>query len=148
MDSERILFSEGAYFMKGSPFGAYVNRMRKRPGLPDGEILLKDLAAVMGKEGISVPYLSDILNGKRYPPDPASLMRMADLLQLTGHEREKLFDLAARERPGTVSADLNEYLMDESLPALREAIRTAKRAKLGDDFWKQLAESMESLDEE
>lgn len=130
--------------MQESRFGNYVNRMRKRPGLPNGEILLKDLAAVTGREGVSVPYLSDILNGKRYPPDPASLMRMADLLQLTGREREKLFDLAAAERPGAVPADLEDYLKDESLPALREALRTANRAHLGDDFWKKIVETMES----
>ena len=48
-----------------------------------------------------------------------------------------MLDLAGRERK-QVSPDLPEYIMDESIPNARVALRRAKSAGLGDDFWQQV----------
>lgn len=48
-----------------------------------------------------------------------------------------MFDFAGCER-NQVSPDLHVYLMDESLPSLRVALRRAKRLGLGDDFWQKV----------
>ena len=50
-----------------------------------------------------------------------------------------MFDLAGRER-NQVSL-IYEYIMDETLPNARVALRRARNAKLGDDFGKKLTES-------
>ena len=48
-----------------------------------------------------------------------------------------MLDLAGRER-NQVSPDLPEYIMDESLPNARVALRRAKIQRLGDDFWQEV----------
>ena len=48
-----------------------------------------------------------------------------------------MLDLAGRERK-QVSPDLPEYIMDESLPNARVALRRAKSQGLGDDFWQEV----------
>lgn len=48
-------------------FGAYINKKRKGRGPGGSDILLRDLAEAMGN--MSVSYLSDIIKGRRNPPD-------------------------------------------------------------------------------
>ena len=52
--------------MRGD-FGAYIDQKRKGRGPGGSDILLRDLAKAMGN--MSVSYLSDIIKGRRNPPD-------------------------------------------------------------------------------
>lgn len=110
-------------------FGAYIAQMRI-----EKDVKLKPIAE---KLGVSVTYLSDIIKGRRNPPDIDGLEALAEILGLSEKEENVMFDLAGRER-NQVSPDLPEYIMDETLPNARVALRRARNAKLGDDFWKEV----------
>ena len=127
--------------MKGE-FGAYVNAMRKGRGPGGTDVLLRDLAEAMG--GISVSYLSDILKGRRFPPDKEQLEVIAKALSMTPDEREHMMDLAGDERD-EAAPDLPGYIMDRGIPNVRVALRRASKKGLGDDFWKRI---VEKIDEE
>lgn len=113
-------------------FGKFINEKRKGRGQGGSDVLLRDLAAAMG--GMSVSYLSDIIKGRRNPPEKKLLDIMAEVLQLDDNEREEMYNLAGQERD-EVAPDLPEYIMDENIPHVRTALRTAKKAGLGDEFW-------------
>ena len=98
------------------------------------DIKLKPIAE---KLGVSVTYLSDIIKGRRNPPDIDGLESIAAVLNLDEAERNEMFDLAGRER-NQVSPDLPEYIMDEALPSARIALRRAKSQGLGEDFWQEV----------
>ena len=110
-------------------FGAYIARKRL-----EKDVKLKPIAE---KLGVSVTYLSDIIKGRRNPPDIEGLEAMAEVLNLNKAEREEMMDLAGRERK-QVSPDLPDYIMDKSLPNARIALRRAMNQKLGDDFWQEV----------
>lgn len=110
-------------------FGAYIAQKRI-----EKDVKLKPMAERLG---MSVTYLSDIIKGRRNPPDAAGLEIIAEMLFLSPEERDCLFDLAGRER-NQVSPDLPEYIMDESLQEARVALRRAKSANLGNDFWEEV----------
>ncbi|MHB0833256.1 helix-turn-helix domain-containing protein [Bacillus licheniformis] len=110
-------------------FGAYIAQKRL-----EKDVKLKPIAE---KLGVSVTYLSDIIKGRRNPPDIDGLEGLAEILGLSEEEKNIMFDLAGRDRK-QVSPDLPEYIMDETLPNARVALRRARNAKLGDDFWKEV----------
>lgn len=116
-------------------FGAFINAKRKGRG-PDGtDILLKDIAKAMGD--MSVTYLSDIIKGRRNPPEMKLLEIIAKVLSLTPMEKADMFDLAGRERD-EAAPDLPGYIMNENIPHVRAALRKASKKGLGDDFWKKV----------
>ena len=120
-------------------FGAFINEKRKGRG-PDGQdIMLKDIATALG---VTPTYLSDIVKGRRNPPDIEILNKLAVILQLTKEEREYMYDLAGQERK-EAAPDLPEYLMDKDIPHVRAALRRASDKKLGDEFWKRVMEQIE-----
>ena len=94
---------------------------------------------------MSVSYLSDILKGRRNPPDIKLLEIIADQLHLDADEKAEMFDLAGRER-AEAAPDLPDYIMDENLPHVRLALRKAKKKGLGDDFWKKINEEIDKKD--
>jgi transcriptional regulator with XRE-family HTH domain len=110
-------------------FGSFIAQKRI-----EKDVKLKPIAE---KLGVSVTYLSDIIKGRRNPPDIDGLGTLAEILGLSEEEKNVMFDLAGRERK-QVSPDLPEYIMDETLPNARVALRKARNAKLGDDFWKEV----------
>jgi len=110
-------------------FGAFIARKRL-----EKDIKLRPIAE---KLGVSITYLSDIIKGRRNPPDIDGLEKLAQALNLNEQEREEMLDLAGRERK-QVSPDLPDYIMDESLPNARVALRRAKSQGLGDDFWQEV----------
>jgi transcriptional regulator with XRE-family HTH domain len=110
-------------------FGAYIAQKRL-----EKDVKLKPIAE---KLGVSVTYLSDIIKGRRNPPDKDGLDILAEMLNLSNTEKDEMFDLAGRERK-QVSPDLPDYIMDEMLPSARVALRRARNANLGDDFWKEV----------
>ena len=61
-------------------FGTYINEKRKGRGVNGADILLRDLAQAMGN--MSVSYLSDIMKGRRNPPDINLLEIMAEVFLL------------------------------------------------------------------
>ncbi|HHU77085.1 MAG TPA: helix-turn-helix transcriptional regulator [Firmicutes bacterium] len=122
-----------------SIFGDYIDEKRKGRADGGGDILLKDIAKVMG---MSATYVTDILKGRRYPPDLNILNKIAEVLKLSSDEKEIMFDLAGRER-NEASLDLTDYIMNENTPHLRIALRKAKRKNLGDDFWKTVVEKID-----
>lgn len=110
-------------------FGKYIAEKRL-----EKDVKLKPIAEALG---MSVTYLSDIIKGRRNPPDKEGLDKLADMLNLNEQEKYIMFDLAGRER-NQVSPDLTEYIMDDTIPSARAAFRKARNANLGDDFWKEV----------
>lgn len=110
-------------------FGAFIARKRI-----EKDVKLRPIAERLG---VSVTYLSDIIKGRRNPPDKEGLVALADALQLDEKERDEMFDLAGRER-NQVSPDLPDYIMDEKLPSARVALRRARNQNLGEDFWQEV----------
>lgn len=125
--------------MRGD-FGAYIDRKRKGRGFEGSDILLRDLAKAMGN--MSVSYLSDIIKGRRNPPDKKYLEIIANELHLDSDERAEMYDLAGRERD-EAAPDLPDYIMDENLPHVRVALRKANKKGIGDSFWQRVAEEID-----
>ncbi|MFZ3130176.1 MAG: helix-turn-helix transcriptional regulator [Desulfosporosinus sp.] len=122
-------------------FGAFINEKRKGHGDGGSDILLRDLAKAMGN--MSVTYLSDIIKGRRNPPDIKILEIIARKLDLTTDEKAEMFDLAGRERD-EAAPDLPGYIMDENIPHVRAALRKANDKGLGDDFWKKVFDDIDN----
>ena len=120
-------------------FGRFIDSKRKGRGPGGTDILLKDIAAAMG---VTATYLSDIVKGRRNPPEMDALKKISIILQLTNEEKAEMFDLAGRER-NDAAPDLPEYLMSENNPHERAALRRASDKNHGDDFWKKVFEQIE-----
>jgi transcriptional regulator with XRE-family HTH domain len=120
-------------------FGKFINEKRIGRASDNSDILLKDIAQAMGT---TATYLSDIIKGRRNPPEMSMLLKIADVLHLTNDERAEMFDLAGRER-NEAAPDLPGYIMDEKIPHVRAALRKASDKKLGDDFWQRVLEEIE-----
>ena len=118
-------------------FGAFIARKRI-----EKDVKLKPIAEKMG---VSVTYLSDIIKGRRNPPDMDGLEALSNALGLDKEEAEEMLDLAGRDR-NQVSPDLPDYIMDESLPSARVALRRAKSQNLGDDFWQEVNHIIDKRD--
>lgn len=110
-------------------FGAFIAQKRI-----EKDVKLKPIAE---KLGVSVTYLSDIIKGRRNPPDIEGLEVLVQVLNLNDDEREEMLDLAGRER-NHVSPDLPDYIMDEAIPSARVALRRAKNQGLGEEFWQEV----------
>lgn len=116
-------------------FGKFLADHRKRH-----EYTMRQFADMIG---VTAPYLSDIEKGRRAAPD-TKLKDIAAALRLTGAERERMFDLAARTRDNQVSADLSGYIMETDLA--RVALRRAKERDLSDKQWKSIIDIIEGED--
>ena len=122
-----------------SEFGQYIDQKRRGRGVDGTDIMLKDIANTMG---VTATYLSDIIKGRRNPPEMRLLEKIAEALHLDENEHTELLDLAGRER-AEAAPDLPEYIMDANLPHVRIALRRANSKNLGDDFWKKIVEEMD-----
>ena len=120
-------------------FGKYIDEKRKGRGAGGDDIKLKDIAEAMG---MTASYLSDIIKGRRNPPEMQILDKIAIVLQLTPDEKETMLDLAGRERE-SAAPDLPNYLMDTNLPHVRKALRRASAKNIGDDFWKRVVDEID-----
>lgn len=120
-------------------FGRFIDEKRKGRGSDGKDILLKDIAKAMGT---TATYLSDIVKGRRNPPEMSMLLKISEVLKLTPDEQAEMFDLAGRER-NEAAPDLPEYIMDEELPHVRAALRKASDKGIGDDFWKQVYDAID-----
>ena len=124
-------------------FGKFIDEKRRGRAPGGSDILLKDIAAAMG---VTATYLSDIVKGRRNPPDVETLRKIAIVLNLDSEEKALMYDLAGRER-NEAAPDLPEYLMSEDIPHVRAALRKASDKKLGDDFWKRVFDQIEQEEE-
>jgi transcriptional regulator with XRE-family HTH domain len=129
---------KGGLQMAGE-FGKFIDNKRRGRADSGGDIMLKDIAKAME---MTATYLSDIIKGRRNPPDMKLLEKIAAVLNLSSEEKEELFDLAGRER-NEAAPDLPGYIMNEDIPHVRMALRRANDKKLGDDFWKRVVDSMD-----
>lgn len=91
-------------------FGKFIDEKRRGRGPDGGDILLKDIAKAMGA---TPTYLSDIVKGRRNPPEKSMLLKISDVLHLSPEEQAQMFDLAGRDR-NEAAPDLPEYIMDET----------------------------------
>jgi transcriptional regulator with XRE-family HTH domain len=119
-------------------FGRYIDTKRRGRGNNGGDITLRDIAEAMG---ITASYLSDIIKGRRNPPEKHLIDKIAAILKLSTDEKEELLDLAGRDRD-SAAPDLPEYLMSSSIPHVRKALRRASEKNLGDDFWKKVVDDI------
>ncbi|HBN04357.1 XRE family transcriptional regulator [Acidilutibacter cellobiosedens] len=113
-------------------FGEYITEKRKT-----ARITLRKMAEMIG---ISPAYLSDIEKSRRNPPDVGILGKISSILNLTEEERDKMFDLAGKDR-NEVSPDLPEYIMKK--PVVRAALRKASKQGATDDDWKKFIEKLD-----
>ena len=111
-------------------FGKYISDKRK-----ELQITLRGMARTLD---IAPAYLSDIEKGRRYPPDMGKLMQIARILKLTEDEKNKMFDLAGKDK-NTIPPDLPEYIM--SSEKVWVALRKAKDVATDKD-WEEFVEKL------
>ena len=101
----------------------------------------KTLRGLAADLDIAPAYMSDIEKGHRYPPDKDKLEKMAELLNLSEEEKNKMFDLAAGEKDNSVSPDLPEYIMGTE--KARVALRMARDNGATDATWQKIIDMLE-----
>ncbi len=114
-------------------FGKFIETKRKA--------LNKTLRGLAADLDIAPAYMSDIEKGHRYPPDKDKLEKMAELLNLSEDEKNKMFDLAAGEKDNSVSPDLPEYIMGTE--KARVALRMARDNGATDATWQKIIDMLE-----
>ena len=114
-------------------FGKFIETKRKA--------LNKTLRGFATDLDIAPAYMSDIEKGHRYPPDKDKLEKMAELLNLSEEEKNKMFDLAAGEKDNSVSPDLPEYIMGTE--KARVALRMARDNGATDATWQKIIDMLE-----
>lgn len=119
-------------YMTGK-FGKFIETKRKA--------LNKTLRGFATDLDIAPAYMSDIEKGHRYPPDKDKLEKMAELLNLSEKEKNKMFDLAAGEKENSVSPDLPEYIMGTE--KARVALRMARDNGATDATWQKVIDMLE-----
>lgn len=115
-------------------FGKFIETKRKA--------LNKTLRGLAADLDIAPAYMSDIEKGHRYPPDKDKLEKMAELLNLSEEEKNKMFDLAAGEKDNSVSPDLPEYIMGTE--KARVALRMARDNGATDATWQKIIDMLEN----
>lgn len=114
-------------------FGKFIEARRKALG-----ITLRGLAA---KLDIAPAFMSDIEKGHRYPPAKEKLYEMAQILQLSEADTDRMFDLAAGERENGISPDLPEYIMSNE--SARTALRMARDKGSSEAVWQKVIRLLE-----
>lgn len=77
-------------------------------------------------------------SGTRPAPGFEKLRQIADVLELTNHERYHLYDLAAESKqPPALADDLNEYIYQN--PAIRDLLRYAMECRLAEKEWERIS---------
>ncbi len=114
-------------------FGKFIETKRKA--------LNKTLRGLAADLEIAPAYMSDIEKGHRYPPDKDKLEKMAELLNLSEDEKNKMFDLSAGEKDNSVSPDLPEYIMGTE--KARVALRMARDNGATDETWQKVIDMLE-----
>ena len=116
---------------KNASFGDFIARKRE-----EKDITLREMASMMG---VSAPFVSDVEKDRRNPYDFERLDKLAGILELSGDERDLMFDLAGRKR-NTVAPDLPEYIMERDY--VGAALRTARDLGAGEQEWLSFVEEL------
>lgn len=93
-------------------FGDYLKTLIKVAGMTQNEFY--------SQWGIKKPYFYDIVSSKINPPPPYLQYKAVEILKMSEKEREKFFDLAAKERDET-PADILKILKES--PSIKNYIR-------------------------
>ena len=120
-------------------FGEFLTEKRE-----ERDLTLREMARQME---ISAPFLSDVEKNRTAPLTKDRLDKVAEILHLDADEKTTMYDLVGKQR-NTVAPDLPDYIMDESLPNARVALRRAKCQNLGDDFWQEVNKIIDKRSEE
>ncbi|AOZ73117.1 hypothetical protein BK816_07280 [Boudabousia tangfeifanii] len=113
-------------------FGRFIETRRKELGLT-----AKKLADTMG---VGTPYMSDIENGRRYPPEK-HFDTLAEILQLDEAGRLRMIDLAACARENQLAPDIVGYVRKTDLA--RVALRKARKRGVPNDVWERVIEMLD-----
>jgi transcriptional regulator with XRE-family HTH domain len=104
-------------------FGAYLKLKRN-----EKKKSVREFAAEIG---VSPGYYGDIESARRTPVDLDFLSKVIMLLNLSGEEERKLYDLAGKDR-SMAPPDLTDYINENKI--VRDALRAAKK-KANDGDW-------------
>ena len=100
---------------------------------------LREFSERVGK---SAPFMCDLENDRRDPPNRALLVKIVEVLSLDESDSETLFDLAGKGRE-EVSADLPDYIMNSEVSdTVRLALRTAKNKGASVEDWLRFVDQM------
>ena len=121
---------------KKNLFGEFVREKRLL-----AKINLRRLAEILN---IAPAYMSDIENGHRYPPEKDKILKIAEALNLSQKDTDKLFDLAAGNKKNSVSPDIAEYIMEQDKS--RVALRIARDKGAGEKEWEKIIRMLEDMD--
>jgi len=112
-------------------FGEFIRSKRLKD---PRELTLKDVAEQLG---ISLTFLSDIENGRRKPFDSEKIEQLCSFLNLGDEDRERMYDLAARET-GAVPSDIDDTFMYTDIGDLaRRAIRMSNAGIIAEEDWRE-----------
>ncbi len=114
-------------------FGGFIREKRLA-----AKINLRKLADILD---ISPAFLSDIENDHRYPPDKDKIYKIAEVLELSKEDTDKLFDLAAGNKKNSVSPDIADYIMAQEKS--RVALRMARDMGAGEEEWEKIIQILE-----
>ena len=89
--------------------------------------------------GISRPYLSQLEHGVRLNPDPAVIMKISQVFDLTDDESAELFDMYANET-GQLAPDIAEYIKSSKM--IQKAMRYACNKGVSDEVWEKFIEKL------
>lgn len=112
-------------------FGLFISVLRTSHSMSS-----QDLAK---KVGISNAYLSQLEHGVRLNPDPAVIVKIAKVLNLTLEESAELFDMYSMAT-GQISPDIAEYIMRNK--TVQKALRCAYAVNATDKVWEQFIEKL------
>ena len=108
---------------ENTKFGQFISDLRIRHSMKS-----QDLAE---RVGISQAYLSQLEHGVRLNPDPAVIMKISQVLDLTDNEAAELFDMYAKET-GQLAPDIAEYI--KSSKTVQKALRYACNKGVPDEI--------------
>ena len=104
------------------------------------ELTQKDVA---DRLGISLTLLSDIEKGRRKPFDSGKIEAFCDFLELSESDRNRMYDLAARET-GEVPSDIDDTFMYSDIGDMaRHALRLSNAGVIGEEDWRAFIRQIE-----
>lgn len=122
---------------KKESFGRFIKEKRLAA---NPKITLREMSE---KLGLNLTMLSDIENGRKKPFQPERIELFSQIMKLSGEEKEKMYDLAARDMD-EVPADISEDLMyTEYGDCARKALRMTKEGKITEAEWKKFIREAE-----
>lgn len=114
-------------------FGEFINKKRI-----EKNITLRKMAELLE---ISAPFLTDVEKDRRNPFDMERLTRLAEILELSKEDNERMMDLAGKKR-NEVAPDLPDYIMERDY--VSAALRTARDLGAGEEEWNRFAEELKN----